>query len=235
MTTDFRDRAIPFYGASDRALFDIERRAMDRDGTITRYLDSMLPPGPVLDIGAGDGFMAESLGGDGRRVVALEPASGMLEPSRKLPWVRGVAQRLPFKRHAFEAAYATFAYFFPSIGCGTEGLAEVERVLKPGSSFHFVDSAGGDEFCALANPGDVNRGADISSPRQWWHDRGFASTMIRTSFRFETLEEAERLLGFFFGDVGQDEARLEIGFNAVVYSQQIPFQVAGRPRREVHT
>ena len=229
MTMTFRDEAIPFYGANDRGLFDIERRAMDRDGAITRYLDSMLPQGSVLDIGAGDGFVAESLSGDGRRVVALEPASGMLEPRRKLLWVRGIAQRLPFKRHAFEAAYGTFAYFFPSIGCGTEGLVEVERVLKPGSSFHFVDSAGDDEFCALANPGDVNRGADISSPRQWWHEYGFASTVIRTSFRFETLADAQRLLGFFFGDVGRSEARLEVGFNAVVYSQETPFSGGGSP------
>ena len=223
MTTDFRDKAIPFYGAGDRALFEIERRAMDRHGAITRYLDSVLPPGPVLDIGAGDGFMAEQLSGDERRVFALEPASGMIEPSRKLSWVRGIAQRLPFARHTFEAAYASFAYFFPSLGGGAEGLHEVERVLRPGTSFHFVDTAGDDEFCALANPGDVNRGADVSSPRAWWHEQGFASTLIRTSFRFETLAEAEGLLGFFFGDVGRRGAKLEVGFNAVVYSQQTPF------------
>ncbi len=223
MGADFRHSAIPFYGASNRRLFSIERGAMDRQGAITRHLDSALPQGRVLDIGAGDGFTAERLGGGGREVIAVEPAAGMVEPSRKLPWIRGIAQRLPFREGSFMGAYSTFAYVFPSVGCGAEGLAEVERVLQTGCSFHFVDSAGDDEFCALANPDDVNGGEDISSPLTWWHERGFESTIISTSFRFETIDEARTLLGFFFGRVGREAARLELGFNAVVYSQRTPF------------
>jgi hypothetical protein len=44
---------IPFYGADDPAMFAIERAAMDRDGLVVRALDELLPPGRVLDVGAG--------------------------------------------------------------------------------------------------------------------------------------------------------------------------------------
>ena len=47
---------IGFYGASDRATFEIERRCMDRDGVILRHLEAVLPLGKLLEIGGGDGF-----------------------------------------------------------------------------------------------------------------------------------------------------------------------------------
>ena len=44
---------IPFYGAENWDLFEIERAAMDRPGKVIRYLDEVLPDGDVLDIGTG--------------------------------------------------------------------------------------------------------------------------------------------------------------------------------------
>ena len=85
-------KVIPFYGAGDRRLFEIERRCMDRDGKVIAWLDELLPDGLVLDVGAGDGFTAERLARPGRSVVPLEPAAGMIARERRLPWVRGVAQ-----------------------------------------------------------------------------------------------------------------------------------------------
>ena len=216
-----RPTLIPFYGATDRALFEIERRCMDRDGVILSHLDAVLPRGAVLDVGAGDGFMAERLAVGGRRVIAAEPAAGMVEPSRPLPWVRALAQALPLRADCLDGAYATFAYFFPSIGHGDAGLAEVERVLRPGAPFVFIDSAGGDELTRLANPDDANRGMDVASPRAWWIERGFEATPLETSFRFDTLEEARRLLGHFYGKLGRAAARLEVGFRAVAWHRTV--------------
>ena len=85
-------KLIPFYGAQDRRLFEIERRCMDRDGVVVRRLDALLPPGAVLDVGAGDGHTAIRLARRDRRVVPLEPAAGMIDRGKPLPWVRGVAQ-----------------------------------------------------------------------------------------------------------------------------------------------
>ncbi|HUR50352.1 MAG TPA: class I SAM-dependent methyltransferase [Acidimicrobiales bacterium] len=74
---------IPFYGAQDRRLFDIERAAMDRPGRVIAALDELLPRhGVVLDVGAGDGFTAERLTTSERSVTALEPAAGMRSLAR---------------------------------------------------------------------------------------------------------------------------------------------------------
>jgi hypothetical protein len=71
---------IPFYGAENRKLFAIERDSMDRPGKVVGALDAILPSrGVLLDIGAGDGFTAERLTTESRSVVAVEPATGMID------------------------------------------------------------------------------------------------------------------------------------------------------------
>jgi SAM-dependent methyltransferase len=43
-------------------------------GTLARRLDHLAPPGPILDVGSGDGALLEALARRGRRAVGLEPA-----------------------------------------------------------------------------------------------------------------------------------------------------------------
>ena len=107
---DSQNRIIPFYGGANPRMFEIERRCMDRDGVVIRHLVEVLPKGFILDIGAGNGFIAGALRGDARRVVALEPDSKMIDRSKPLIWSRGVAQSIPFRDDAFHAAYSTWAY-----------------------------------------------------------------------------------------------------------------------------
>src|SRR5262245_9942101 len=109
-------------------MFAIERRAMDRDGMVLETLDAMLPPGRILDVGAGDGFTAEALG-RGRSIVALEPSEGMVG-GRSLRWVRGEAEHLPFRDGSVQGGYATWAYFFTRDWDPTAGIAELDRVVE---------------------------------------------------------------------------------------------------------
>ena len=120
---------IPFYGAEDPELFAIERRAMDRDGLVLSALDRLLPIGRVLDVGAGDGFTAQRLR-VGRTVVALEPSERMLTRRRSSRRVRGEAEHLPFGDDTFDAAYATWAYFFSRDWDPTPGIAELDRIVR---------------------------------------------------------------------------------------------------------
>lgn len=60
---------IPLYGATQPEMFAIERRAMDRPGKVTEVLAEALPTGRVLDVGAGDEFMAEALQSPQRRAA----------------------------------------------------------------------------------------------------------------------------------------------------------------------
>ena len=203
-------KVIPFYGAVDRRLFEIERRCMDRRGVVLRRLDGLLPCGEVLVIGAGNGFTAERLTRRGRRIVPLEPAAGMIDGAKSLPWVRGVAQEMPFRTGAFAAAYATWAYFFPEIGHGEAGLREAHRVVAPGGPIVMVDNAGDDAFSAL--------GEAAASDPLWWEAHGFAREVVSTSFAFDSLAEARELLGFYFGDAGRERAQLEIEYKVAVYT-----------------
>jgi len=203
---------IPFYGADDPDMFAIERRAMDASGRVIAALDDILPDGLVLDIGAGNGFTAERLTTQSRTVIAAEPAAGMVDPSRRLPWVRSVAQQLPFRGRTFDAVYATWAYFFPDFLDITPGLEEVKRVAAPGGKVVIVDNAGGDEFSAMAaSPGH--------SDLETWHRLGFDTQIVETAFEFESLEEADTLLTLYFGD--RAVPALRVGYRVLIATMDV--------------
>lgn len=202
---------IPFYGATDPELFAIERASMDRAGKVIRFLDETLPKsGLALDVGAGDGFTAEALTTPSRTVVALEPSGGMVRPERPLRWCRGKAQALPFADASFEGAYATWAYFFHGYHDVSPGLSEIRRVTKTGGPIVIVDNAGGDEFTSLGGEKSVS---DIDA----WVNLGFEVVFIDTAFEFETLEDARRLLGFFFGERGLKNVSLQVEFRVACF------------------
>ena len=73
-----------------------------------------------------------------------------------------------------------------------------------------MDNLGGDVFCAMAE-------ADISADPSFWAAQDFACEPIDTSFRFDDLEEARRLLGFFFGQRGATGAALEVPFRVGLF------------------
>jgi SAM-dependent methyltransferase len=202
---------IPFYGADDPAMFAIEREAMDRDGRVIAALDDVLPAGLVLDVGAGDGFTAAKLT-SGRPIVALEPAEAMIAPRDGVRWVRGEAEHLPFQDGTFTGAYATWAYFFSRGWDPRPGIAELDRVVAQGGPLAVVDNLGGDAFAELAD-------ADISADPTFWEAEGFSCRSIATSFRFDDLNEARTLLGFFFGDRGREGAAVEIGFRVGLFTR----------------
>ena len=183
---------IPFYGAENRDLFEIERAAMDRPGKVIRYLDEVLPDGDVLDIGAGDGFTAEALNSPIRSLYGVEPAQGMINADRMLTYVRASAEALPFADSSFAAAYATWAYFFPGYLDIGDGLAELERVVQPGGPMVIVDNYGGDEFSTLL-------GHEDRIDTEFWNSQGFTVNQIETAFEFTGQAEADRLISLYAG------------------------------------
>jgi len=210
--TKMMDMTIPFYGATNPRLFEIERRCMDRDGVVIDFLNQLLPDGRILDIGAGNGFVGDQLiGRDRRCVVALEPESRMVDASRPLVWAKGVVQDIPFHDATFDGAYATWAYFLAGRPDREPGLREVVRVVRNGGPVVIVDNAGEDEFCALS-------GKPIADDGQWYLQRGFSRTVLDTTFRFDSIEEARELLSFYFGeDTTQAINSTEIEFKVAAY------------------
>jgi SAM-dependent methyltransferase len=210
----FGDDLIRFYGSTDPHVFEIERRCMDRDGVVIGFLDDVLPAGRVLDVGAGDGFTAERLQNPSRVVVAMEPDPGMIARERRLLWASGVAQDIPFHDDAFDAAYSTWAFFISGIDPGVieVGLSEVQRVVRASGPIVIVDNAGDDEFTALTDHRIVGDPA-------LWVDRGFEHTVLETSFRFDSIDEARLLLGYYFGDAVKERVTsAELSYNVAVFT-----------------
>jgi hypothetical protein len=82
--------------------------------------------------------------------------------------------------------------------------------VRPGGTLAVVDNLGGDTFGALTDE-------DISADPAVWQAEGFTCDVIETAFRFEDLREAERLLGFFFGDRGVAGAALDVPFRVGLF------------------
>jgi len=209
--------AIPFYGSWNPELFEIERRCMDRDGQVIDHLDSVLPTGSVLDVGAGTGYTANKLKRDDRAIVAYEPSSGMAQPDVPVQWVRGIAQHLSLADDCVDAAYATWAYFQPQwVDCQV-GVAELHRVVRPGGLIVIVDNAGGRAFNALFDK-------DLTSDAGWWLERGFQRNLVHSSYRFDNLEEAYSLFEYYWSHNGRpagSELTLTIEFDVAVYTKTV--------------
>lgn len=109
--------------------------SLGRDQAWRRSVLAHLPPGPLLDLGAGTGA-ANALFGD-REVVALDPAREMLALNEAPGRVIAVGERLPFVDHAFDGVFS--AYVFRNLDSVAETLAEVARVLAPGGKLGVVD------------------------------------------------------------------------------------------------
>ena len=173
-------------------MFAIERAAMDRPGRVIEHLDSAMPAGCLLDIGAGDGFTADRLTRSDRMIFGLEPAAEMMNRDRNLIYTRGSAEALPFPDNVFDGAYATWAYFFPrflDISCG---LAEMSRVVRPGGPLVIVDNYGGDAFSEWL-------GHTWTVDHLYWEATGFQVAEIETIFEFADETQAGQLMSLYAG------------------------------------
>jgi ubiquinone/menaquinone biosynthesis C-methylase UbiE len=118
-----------------------------RNQILDTYRHSAITPaqGLVLEIGVGSGLNLSLYGPAVRRVVGLDPSTGLLHMARKrvaqtlvsVSLVRASAQSIPFADATFDAIVMTWTLC--SISNPIEALAEMRRVLKPGGQLLFVE------------------------------------------------------------------------------------------------
>lgn len=191
-------------------------RAEDVDGRLLPTISSITPlrGRRVIEVGAGTGRVTRLLLQAGAHVMATEPAQAMLDVARErlgvhehLTFVRADASALPAPDGWADLGIAGWVFghlrhWLPDDWRTRIGAAldEMARVVKPGGTLVIIETLG----TGRTTPAAPN--ADLAEYYAWLEgERGFVRREIRTDYRFASVEEAARVLGFFFGE---EKARL---------------------------
>ena len=187
-------------------VYEQENRAQDVDGAIWSALRAATPWDglDVVDVGCGDGFHLPMFAG-AASVTGVEPYAPLVERARRrvagksrsmsVRVLEGGAAALPLPDASVDLVHARTAYFF---GPGCEpGLAEAERVLRPGGAVAIVD------LDATREPYGGWMRADIPhySPERaerFFAGRGFSMVRIPTTWRFPDRATCEAVLRIEF-------------------------------------
>jgi SAM-dependent methyltransferase len=129
------------------AVYEVENHAVDRAGVIWAAIRDHADwvGRDVLDVGCGTGFHLPHFAAEARTVRGVEPNQALAAIARRrvrrfanVTVLDGTAGRLPLPDASVDVAHARWAYFF---GPGSEpGLAELDRVLRPGGTAFVIDN-----------------------------------------------------------------------------------------------
>ncbi|GAB7192647.1 class I SAM-dependent methyltransferase [Kineococcus sp. NUM-3379] len=187
-------------------VYEVQNRAVDPDGVLEAAMHAVRDRAgaDVLDVGCGAGFHLPRLAATARSVVGVEPHPPLVERAAArvagLPGVRVLrasAERLPLADGSVDVAQARWAYFF---GPGCEpGLAELERVLRPGGVAFVVDtdadrSAFGRWF-RRAVPG-----RDQAAVDRFFARRGFSAERLVVRWELGSRADLEAVLRIELGE-----------------------------------
>ncbi|WP_219413291.1 class I SAM-dependent methyltransferase [Pseudonocardia nigra] len=218
-------------------VYERENAAQDADGAIWRVLREQVPwaGADVLDVGCGDGFHLPVFAAEAASVTGVEPYAPLVERARRR--VGGAARvlqagaaALPLPDASVDLVHARTAYFF---GPGCEpGLAEAERVLRPGGAIAIVD------LDATVGPYGTWMRADIqrydpARVERFFERAGFALRRVATVWRFPDRATLEAVLRIEFSPEVADRAiaetaggTLPVGYRVHVRSKQGLFRPA---------
>lgn len=183
-------------------VYEIENRGVDPDGLIETAMARVhdWAGQRVLDVGCGSGFHLPRFAQTASRVVGVEPHEPLATLARKrvgdlslatTSVLAGSAQQLPLADDSMDLAQARWAYFF---GPGCEpGLAELERVLRPGGTAFVIDND--------ASKSTFGRWFRRSMPsydpvavERFWSRKGWSREHIDMRWSFSSREDFESVL-----------------------------------------
>jgi SAM-dependent methyltransferase len=191
-------------------IYERENAAQDPDGRIWAALRELAPwTGlDVLDVGCGDGYHLPFFTAEAASVTGVEPHPPLVRRARRrvdgrIRVLEAGAAALPLPDRSMDLVHARTAYFF---GPGCEpGLAEAERVLRPGGAVAVVDLD-----ATVAPYGDWMR-ADIPHydphrVERFFADLGFSLRRVPTVWRFPDRATCEAVLRIEFSREVADRA-----------------------------
>jgi SAM-dependent methyltransferase len=185
-------------------VYEAENRAQDIAGVVWDALREQCDWAglDVVDVGCGDGFHLPVFAATARSVIGVEPhpplvrrAEARMADDEHVRLVTAGAQRLPLPSAGADLVHARTAYFF---GRGAEpGLAEADRVLRPGGALAVVDL---DATCPPYGDwmlADLPRYDPVDVER-FFAEQGFDCRKVVAEWRFERRADLEAVLRIEF-------------------------------------
>jgi ubiquinone/menaquinone biosynthesis C-methylase UbiE len=194
------------------AEYDLLVTREDYQGNILPHLEAIRPLTGlrVVELGAGTGRLTRLIGPHVYTLLALDRSLHMLAfaheslgdlDSRDWLAVAADNRRLPLADGQADLVVAGWSLGH-LVGWHERSwreeimlvLSEMKRMLRPGGTIVILETLGtGQETPRPPTEGLAAYYAFLED------EYGFSASWIRTDYRFESLEEAERLVGFFFG------------------------------------
>ena len=190
----------------------------DFQGNIPRVIDEVINADglDVLDLGAGTGRLTMLLAPRAKSIRAFDASDEMLRVCRDRlaasglsNWQADVAdhRQLPVADHSIDLVVSGWSVSYLAVWnqkLNTSELdvwlVEMQRVLRKGGRVLLFESLG------TGNESPI-RLEHVESTYQWLDANGFENKWIRTDYRFDSVDEAVDLAGFFFGEEMADQVR----------------------------
>jgi len=190
----------------------------DHQGNIPRVLDEIVNVNglDVFDLGAGTGRLTLMLAPRVKSIRAFDASDEMLRVCRDRltaggfsNWQADVAdhRHLPVEAHSADLVVSGWSVAYLCVWnpemwrAGLEKwLGEMKRVVRSGSFIVLFESLG------TGNESPIKL-EHLKEYYPWLDEAGFQNKWIRTDYQFESVDEAEELSRFFFGDELGDKVR----------------------------
>lgn len=190
----------------------------DHRGNIPRAIDEILNVNglDVLDLGAGTGRLTLMLAPRVKSIRAFDASAEMLRVCRERLLTSGLSnwqvdvadhRQLPIPDHSADLAVSGWSVAYLAVWHPETYRAELEtwmnemkRVLRPGGTILLFESLG------TGNETPIHL-EHLKDYYPWLSEAGFQHKWIRTDYRFASVEEAEELSRFFFGDELGDKVK----------------------------
>jgi ubiquinone/menaquinone biosynthesis C-methylase UbiE len=186
------------------ATYELENRAVDRDGVIERAMASVASwaERDLLDLGCGTGFHLPRFAATAAHVYGVEPHQSLLRLAarrtrslRNVTLLPGVAQDVPVRDASVDVAHARWAYFF---GPGCEpGLRELARVVRRGGTAFVIDNdATRSTFGRWFRRGYPR--IDPAAVERFWAGQGWTRLPLDIEWRFDDRADLEAVVRIEF-------------------------------------
>ena len=189
--------------------YELENRAVDPDGRLWSAMRDAVGGDAwagrtVLDLGCGAGFHLPLFAEDAASVVGVEPHPALVSLARRrvrglsrVDVREGVAQEVPLPDASVDVVHARWAYFF---GPGCEpGLAELDRVVRPGGTALVVDNDGTrSTFGSWSRRGYPHLDPPETIER-FFSGRGWTRVPVDMGWRFTSRADLESVVRIEFG------------------------------------